>query len=260
LTYITLSEISWDEQFDSQAQGHAGQSTNPQENKTHAEEGDELARTAGLLLEAVRHEDNPKFKQSSFLGLMQQLRDGEVVVHGDQMVPNETDSLSSMNAIDLKGKGRVINPSALSSVRTEQPQSLSLYGSGEADMIKVHGATAHDPTSIEDEDSFWRQENAEYTRFWDDVRRKPSRVDQPPASSPWFQLQEDWEAFEAQHTGIRQVDRYEFQDNNPYLLGESSRTAHHSMHDHRTSFIEVCRPIFTLQFFTNHSIPRACWS
>lgn len=47
---------------------------------------DELARTAGELLDKVQHEQSKKFKESSFLALMRQLRDREVRVQGDGIV------------------------------------------------------------------------------------------------------------------------------------------------------------------------------
>lgn len=47
-------------------------------------ESDELARTAGDLLDRVGHEQNQKFKESNFLALMRQLRDREIVVEGDE--------------------------------------------------------------------------------------------------------------------------------------------------------------------------------
>lgn len=50
------------------------------------DEGDELARTAGTLLENVQHDQSQKFKQSNFLSLMRQLRDREVRVEGDKLV------------------------------------------------------------------------------------------------------------------------------------------------------------------------------
>ena len=49
-------------------------------------EADELARTAGLLLENVKDDQSRKFQQSSFLSLMRQLRDREVRVDGDKLV------------------------------------------------------------------------------------------------------------------------------------------------------------------------------
>lgn len=47
---------------------------------------DELARTAGELLDKVQHEQSKKFKESNFLALMRQLRDREVRVQGDAFV------------------------------------------------------------------------------------------------------------------------------------------------------------------------------
>lgn len=57
-----------------------------QKNLSPEAESDELARTAGQLLDTLKHEPNSKFQQSSFLGLMRQLRDREVRIEGDKMV------------------------------------------------------------------------------------------------------------------------------------------------------------------------------
>ena len=50
------------------------------------DEADELARTAGQLLENVRGDRSQKFRESNFLSLMRQLRDREVRVEGDKLV------------------------------------------------------------------------------------------------------------------------------------------------------------------------------
>lgn len=49
-------------------------------------DADELAKTAGQLLDSLKHEQSQKFQQSNFLALMRQLRDKEVRVEGDKMV------------------------------------------------------------------------------------------------------------------------------------------------------------------------------
>jgi hypothetical protein len=51
-----------------------------------ARDENELARTAGELLDKFKYEKNPKFENSSFLTLMRQLRDREVHVEGDRLV------------------------------------------------------------------------------------------------------------------------------------------------------------------------------
>ena len=56
------------------------------EEEQRKNETDELARTAGELLNSVKHDQSQKFRQSNFLALMRQLRDGVVQVEGDEIV------------------------------------------------------------------------------------------------------------------------------------------------------------------------------
>ncbi|KAL5332445.1 hypothetical protein BJX70DRAFT_404601 [Aspergillus crustosus] len=49
-----------------------------------ANDSDELARTAGQLLNSVSNETNQKFRESNFLALMRRIRDREVHVEGDE--------------------------------------------------------------------------------------------------------------------------------------------------------------------------------
>ena len=51
-----------------------------------ADDAEELARTAGQLLENVKGDQSKKFQESNFLSLMRQLRDKEVRVEGDKLV------------------------------------------------------------------------------------------------------------------------------------------------------------------------------
>ncbi|KAL8666576.1 MAG: hypothetical protein Q9202_001374 [Teloschistes flavicans] len=57
-----------------------------QEQQSETQDADELARTAGQLLENVKHDQSTKFQQSNFLLLMRQLRDREVKIEGDKIV------------------------------------------------------------------------------------------------------------------------------------------------------------------------------
>ncbi|KAJ5502044.1 peroxin-20 [Penicillium fimorum] len=54
-----------------------------QDPQTRSRDADELARTAGQLLDSVRNEQSQKFQQSNFLALMRRIRDREVEVEGD---------------------------------------------------------------------------------------------------------------------------------------------------------------------------------
>ena len=55
-----------------------------QQQQDEKNDADELAKTAGHLLNSVSHEQDQKFKQSNFLALMRRLRDREVEVAGDE--------------------------------------------------------------------------------------------------------------------------------------------------------------------------------
>lgn len=69
---------------------------------TPQQESDDLAKTAGQLLNSVKDNHSDKFQQSVFLQLMRQLRDKEVVVQGDKIRPaNEANAASS--ASDIAG-------------------------------------------------------------------------------------------------------------------------------------------------------------
>ena len=58
--------------------------TEKEDAQGRSNDGDELARTAGHLLDSVSHEKNQKFQQSNFLALMRRIRDREVHIEGDE--------------------------------------------------------------------------------------------------------------------------------------------------------------------------------
>ena len=63
-----------------------------------ADDAEELARTAGRLLENVKGDQSQKFKESNFLSLMRQLRDKEVRVEGDKLVDVSIPSSTPLSA------------------------------------------------------------------------------------------------------------------------------------------------------------------
>lgn len=54
--------------------------------QSQTNDADELARTAGELLNNVKHDQSQKFQNSTFFSLMRQLRDREVQVEGNKIV------------------------------------------------------------------------------------------------------------------------------------------------------------------------------
>ncbi|KAL4249997.1 peroxisomal targeting signal receptor family protein [Abortiporus biennis] len=203
-------------------------------------EADELARTAGHLIETVRNETNPKFKNSQFLGLMKQIRDKEVVVHGNDMVASDwARDFDSTSSADIKGKGKARDLSAIPSSSMSMSSARTMHGL----VSQVGVVNAQETTSQQEDanDAYFRQDNEEYARYWNEFQSDQAqsasavRTDE---RQDWAKLQRDWDSYEATATGLRPISNYQFQPNNPYLLGDSSRTRHHDMHEGAVSLYE----------------------
>jgi peroxin-5 len=217
-----------------------------QESYSEPTDADELSRTAGLLVDAVKEETNPKFQNSAFLGLMRQLRDKELVVEGAQVVRAQASSTLPSTwaqdftaAPDVKGKGKAradIIPELMDGTYAAAGSSFSV--SRKSVHFGPPEVFADDPEKIEDpDDRYWRQENKEYQNYWSSVDH--AETQQVVPAPDWEGLQDDWDRFEATATGIKPVSVYQFQLNNPYLVGDSSTTRNHSMHTQRFSSDEV---------------------
>lgn len=186
-------------------------------------DAEELAFTAGKLLDNLKHEENPKFRHSQFMGLMKQLRDREVLIDGNRIVEND----GTTRIVDDKGKAKVAAQVPLRS----HPSSGSapVYPS----TMQKERNTLHvsdQELGIEQEDpnvAYFRQENEDFIAYWN---AKPAPAIVSKDAMFWDNLQEDWDKFETTAAGITAEERYQFQSNNPYLLGDSSRTRHHLLH------------------------------
>ena len=284
--HFTHAESLWDREFLSQEQSlaasleqsHVPGQTSTQVQPATREQQDELARTAGMLVETVRDEmaTNSKFENSQFLGLMKQLRDGAVVVDGNRMVEvqdvKESAAASTSvkrgagnaplmatagwasefraeGTVSTKGKERAVDSvqgvSDLASHRElggtpfmhTPTMQVDLRQQGEGQEATRAQETA---TQEDDLDAYLRKDNESYARYWNDFYdQKGQETGRAVAGSEqvvsadhqsWDRLQSDWDRFEATSTGIRVINQYQFQVNNPYLIGNSSRTKHHEMH------------------------------
>ncbi|KLO09238.1 TPR-like protein [Schizopora paradoxa] len=201
-------------------------------------EQDELAKTAGLLVDIVRDEQNPKFKNSQFLSFMRKVRDGEVVVDGNDMVERSEGFIPA----DVKGKGKERAPGPMSSTGSgmvfDPSTSSAPLNSQQTRMRKksVHFDQDQRPEGLiadqEDEiDAYFRRDNDSYIEYWNNQERQTGQqsADQEKA---WGAMQDSWDSFEATTWGVKPIDAYQFQPHNPYLhpAASNSRTRHHSLH------------------------------
>ncbi|EGN99677.1 hypothetical protein SERLA73DRAFT_167583 [Serpula lacrymans var. lacrymans S7.3] len=226
-----VQKISWDKEFQSQESlfnqvdsvGAIAPHTEVFQDQTPQKSlpTDDLARTAAMLIESVKEEQNPKFQQSQFMGFMRQLRDGEVVVEGNAVVERDAAQASSVG-VDVKGKGRAMDPIL------NPTQTTGLLGPRPNENIAAEatGVRQEDPN-----ESYFRQENEEFARYWQAHHTGPLPVSGSMSETQsWHEMQQNWDSFEATATGIKPVANYQFQPHNPYVLGDSSRTHNHAVH------------------------------
>ncbi|KAF8678465.1 Tetratricopeptide repeat [Rhizoctonia solani] len=190
----------------------------PTPSTSTAGERSELAETARQLIEALQHETRPKFKNSQFMGLMRQLRDGEVVVQDGDMVPASEARPAEPTALD-KGKGKAVEGGAGWANEYSTP--------GLQRRKSVHFESGSDQVQITEQDDAFDNADVFYD-IYNRERQASSVAD--PQKDEWAQLQSDWDSFEATASGIKPVHprRYQFQKNNPYL----NETRMHAMHKH----------------------------
>ena len=219
-------------------------------------EQDSLARTAGQLVEALREEQNPKFKNSQFMGLMRSLADKTSVVEGSDIVlaPSTSENTVSSSA-DVKGKGkeRASTIDAFGQTARVYPYyaNLGMSSGGQPTLLSQPQGQAPDTATTSDVTQdphdevyeYFRQENEDYIAYnqaanrvaaadtqglWDDSSRQYE----------WDKLQDEWDAWEANAVGVRKMSNYQFAAENPYLLGSSTR-----VHDMHYSFDQVSVPM-----------------
>lgn len=223
-----------------------------------AAEADALSRTAGVLVDTLRDEQNPKFKNSEFMGLMRSLRDKTLIVEGNEIVSGGgTDWATQFiggGGGDVKGKGRETDQTQIGA--SVSPQNLNVGGSnrfqdnpfverlGEAlfaTPLDQNAAASSTAADVDEVYEYFRQDNEDYIRYQDERYNQPSPIvgSWDNNTAHWDKLQRDWDSFEATTTGIRPLSNYQFTQNNPYLLGERSGvTMNHAHHSHEA--YEVC--------------------
>jgi peroxin-5 len=193
---------------------------------------DDLARTAGQILETVSEEQNPKFKNSQFMNLMRQLRDHDAVVEGNDMI-FKSESAFGVERIDVKGKGKAVDFAL-------PPTTVPHHGA--EPLMMEQKWVGQQPSVVDPNEAYFNEENAGYARYWNAHHARPEQ--EQHEHPDWGRLQSDWDAFEATTTGVRPVGLhgYQFQTGNPYLQRDRSvaQTHHHAFHDQRPqSFFEV---------------------
>jgi peroxin-5 len=163
-------EISWDKEFQSQesllSTSAPVVAEAPPQEQHHQQRPDapvdDMARIAAQVIDSVKHEQNPKFQKSEFMNLMRQLRDGEVKVEDDKIVPKEL----STGTADVKGKGRAVEMPLVPMMQdaagpSHMDQSMLHSYQGSQELNEAYFHPARDP-----HEAYFHQENADFTEYW----------------------------------------------------------------------------------------------
>jgi peroxin-5 len=167
---------------------------------------------------------------------MKQLRDRTAIVQGNDIISAPPDwqlgQGHTVSTTDPNGKGKAI-PSFLAA--TQGPGASQLQAP--SSTLRMAEQDVNTGSEEDENMAYFLQDNEDYSNYWKAHHTfVPSEV---APSQEWQQLQRDWERFEATSTGIRPIRGYEFQQGNPYLVGE--RSYNHTMHARVRSFSEVCK-------------------
>ncbi|KAK0533857.1 hypothetical protein OC835_002885 [Tilletia horrida] len=122
------------------------------------EDADELAQTAGRLMETIAHEEDTKFKQSRFLDLMRRLRDREAGIEGTDIVAKDPSAAAPLQH-DVKGKGRAMPDTAIEEYQTRLRQQYQPSQRG-MDLAGPAAMRAPSADAMAEMNAMWAEEDA----------------------------------------------------------------------------------------------------
>ncbi|KAJ3054724.1 Peroxisomal membrane signal receptor PTS1 [Rhizophlyctis rosea] len=221
----------WEAEF-ANAQQHdwAAEFQSAQANAVNAADTHEaLSRTAGLLLNSIQTSDNPKMKQSKFMGFMQQLRDGDVTIEGDKVVPRDPFSQGADWASEF---GAQVKPGnweeefAASDVTSQDRPAGKDWAS---EFIGQDPLTRQWKEEFDAQTAHIGEDQADMDKAYNDIfagqdwmKEYDERMKSAMAGQDvdWSALEKEWEraaAGGAYRASSPRYDTYEFTPNNPYL-------------------------------------------
>jgi hypothetical protein len=128
-------------------------------------DADDLARTAGQLLNSVQHDSSDKFRESRFLDLMRRIRDREVEVRGEDFVDTST-------------QGTENNITPLYTNKANESSIPSTYEAREKDPLTPQP----EPFTFPDLNEVYNPQNTDTDYHFD--------THNPSSSTPMSQIQE----------------------------------------------------------------------
>lgn len=179
-----------------------GPDTRPALDQT-ANEADDLARTAGRLVETVQHETNDKFKGSQFLGLMRKLRDRQAGIEGKDIVehaaPSAADAEMETAAAGPSSKGKARQMDA--PLQPENAQQAYAWSQANGGATARQGSinsmappvldTAAELAARDELNAVWAEEDARSAAIEEAARQRQARAFAGDAGNVAERMHED---------------------------------------------------------------------
>ncbi|KAI8329549.1 hypothetical protein BC941DRAFT_442732 [Chlamydoabsidia padenii] len=203
---------------------------------------DDLAQTAAMLLDSVNVNDNPKFKNSQFMSLMQKLRDREVHVEDGKMVESSAKQGGDW-ASDFKdqtqqqGQGQQSRDWVDDFIPKAGPeQSGNMWTPEFASKLERGWAESSSSQQQNWGEQFQQQDNNMQELFgrgtemddWIQQYNRNIAHLKDAKDAEWDGMQKDWDRFkDEQGMGYRAAvnpdyDTYHFATTNPYLIDHAA--------------------------------------
>lgn len=254
--YFIDTEVNWEKEFAAQEEDWATEFAEKEGINEDATNNDALARTAAMLLDSVDINDNPKFKNSQFMSLMQKLRDREVHVEGDKMVETGKNASGDWST-EFNGQRQQIHQQQQQQqgpvdARSKDwlddfiphagsEQSGSMWSTDFAKKME-RGWTEQFQNNGEQQDLSEEEMQRLYgrgTELDDWVQQYQRNIAhlKNAQDAEWDGMQKDWDRFKnSEETGYRALNpdynTYTFTTNNPYLIHQNNiEDQHHSLTD-----------------------------
>ncbi|KAI9316480.1 hypothetical protein BX666DRAFT_2019503 [Dichotomocladium elegans] len=217
------AEMKWDQEFaEQESKDWVGEFEKQQETRADCDQ-EAMARTAGMLLETVDADNNPKFKNSKFMSLMRDLRDRKVRVEGSGLAPTDESSWATeFRRENQAGSSAWVNDFVK---QAGPPQSGNMW-STEFAQKSERGWT----------ESFDQQQQRQSTDnpLDDWVKQYKNNIAHlyNAQDEAWDGMQKDWERIQTDQIGgyraaNREYQQYNYAADNPYLVNPAALAQPH---------------------------------
>ncbi|KAI9321664.1 hypothetical protein BX666DRAFT_1904410 [Dichotomocladium elegans] len=265
------ADMKWEQEFTAQETSWINEFVERENitNTTTDAEKESLAMTAGLLLQSVDADNNPKFKGSQFMNLMRNLRDRKISIEGNKMVPLPSsqggdwasefghsagqqrsvswadDFAKHTDAFGTTGtRSSGVDTNVLGSGARELHVSSSPAFEGHMRVKQDHISKNTIDSSTDWATEFGKQEQrmeklpgngSEMSDWVEQYQRGIERIKKAQDTN-WEDMQKDWDSIQdasSSRATNPDYETYNFAINNPYLLDHSAidRVEHTTLAD-----------------------------